>query len=150
GCVAGGVGGGVFGGQVAGRIVCPLVLEAEGVAGFVGGGFGDIFRVAVGEHLGKDEGDVGGGVGEGADVRDAARLRAEPRTVAADDDFEGLAVVEIAGVGGGDVDVEGRIFFGDAIEDLADAGQFGIGESRRIAVGVVGGRGAGTVRAPGR
>src|SRR5207248_837137 len=95
-----------------------------------------------------------------ADIRDPAIAPAGPvelvavgidaaiGSIAADDDFHDGAVRQRAGILRGDVDVERRVFFRDALPHLVDVRQLGIGERTRVAVDVVGGRGAGDESAP--
>ena len=68
--------------------------------------------------------------------RYAASDTAGPVAVSADDNLHILVVDQAGGGHGGDVDVEGGVFFGNAGPDLLDGGQLGGAEGGGVAVEV--------------
>jgi hypothetical protein len=118
----------------------PLVLEVEEVAGLVGGGLGGVLRVAVGEVLGEDEGDVGGGVGEAADVGDAAGLGAEPwRPVPPKTTLAPTLLARVLGLTVVTSMLNGLYFSLTRVQISRMLASFGIAEGGGVAIGVVGG-----------
>ena len=129
------------------------VVKTKGMADLMGGRFGDI-APAVTELLREDKGGyiVDGGrrgddAAEGADVGDPAGGGAEPlRAGTADDathpvgDVRGGGAAKLlhARVFRRDVHIPSGIIFCDATPDILDDRALGVGERRRIAIGVEG------------
>jgi hypothetical protein len=93
------------------------MLQAEQVAGLVGGCFGDVLRVAVSQVGGKDVADVRSAVVKAADIGHAAGPAAVPVGRAAADGNVGHAG-RGARIDRRHVDVEGGVVLRDAGPDL--------------------------------
>src|SRR5262249_16158199 len=102
-----------------------LVLQTHVVAGLVRGRRGGGPDVAVAEGVGEEEAAervAAGAAGDASALGDAAVVAAGPAAVAADVDLRDVLGAARRGHGG-DVDIEGRVVFGDDLPDRLDVGQ---------------------------
>ena len=132
------------------RAACdPIMVEAEGVAHFMGTGFAHVFGIATSEIICEDETRCINVPGKRANVSDAARRTAQPvRAAAADDDPFAKGQI---GTAGHDQRIHARIFSGhihikrgivlrNLLPDQLDVGKFLIAERGGVPVNVIGRR----------
>src|SRR5947209_8722388 len=110
------------------------MLQAEQMPRFVGGCFGDVFRVAA-QVVSEDISHIRCGVVKSANKRDSSGRSSIPIRVTTANSHNGNnAVVFVPGIDRRDIDVEGRVVLSHAGPDLIDCGQFSGTERRWIAV----------------